>query len=71
MGFQQLVMEPIARGPLYISTKLVNRAVAKMKPSKAAGLSGITSEMLKSSGNAGTIMIANLANAIIRDRVVP
>ena len=42
-----------------------------MKPSKAAGLSGITSEMLKSSGNAGTIMIANLANAIIRDRVVP
>lgn len=66
-----LVAEPIAGVPLYISTELVNKAVAKMKPGKAAGPSGITSEMLKSSGNAGSIMIANLLNAIIRDGVVP
>ena len=42
-----------------------------MKPGRAAGPSGITSKMLKSSGNAGSTMIADLANAIIRDGVVP
>ena len=42
-----------------------------MKPGKAAGPSGIISEMLKSSGDSGTKLMAELINKIIKVGVVP
>ena len=57
---------PNAGVPLLIKAEMVNNAITKMKPGKAAGPSGIVAEMLKSSGTSGTNLIADLINEIIK-----
>ena len=50
---------------------MVKKAISKMKSSKAAGPPGIVVEMIKAAGDAGAIMIRDLATTIIRDGKVP
>ena len=57
--------------PLFIKAEMVNNAITKMKPGKAAGPSGIVTEMLKSSGTSGTNLIVDLINEIIKYGEVP
>ena len=62
---------PISGPPIYITVKMVTNAIAKMKPGKAAGPSGIVAEMLKSAGATGATLVTNLANAIIKYGKIP
>ena len=60
--------EPLIEGPpIPITIDMVEKAISKMKSSKATGPSGIVVEMIKAAGDTGAIMIRNLATAIIRD----
>ena len=42
-----------------------------MKSNKAAGPSGVVSDMLKAAGEAGTIWVTDLCNAVVRDGKIP
>ena len=59
---ENLYDKPNAGVPLFIKAVMVNNAITKMKPGKPAGPSGIVAELLKSSGNSGTKLIAGLIN---------
>ena len=47
------------------------KAITKMKTGKAAGPSGIVAEMLKASGDTGARLVADLANDMVRNGVIP
>ena len=47
------------------------KAITKMKTSKAAGPSGIVVEMLKASGDTGARLVADLANDMVINDVIP
>ena len=47
------------------------KAITKMKTDKAAGPSGIVAEMLKASGDTGARLVADLANDMVRNGVIP
>jgi len=42
-----------------------------MKNNNAAGLSGVVSEMLRPSGNAGPEWVADVWNAVVKDGKIP
>ena len=54
-----------------IQQKEISKALAKMKVGKAAGSSGVVTEMLKASGEDGLTCLENLFNGIIRERKIP
>ena len=54
-----------------ITNDMVRKAVCKMIPGKAAGPSGVVSEMVKASGGAGIELIRDLINAIITQNCIP
>ena len=51
--------------------EMVVKAITKMKTGKAAGPSGIVAEMLKASGDTGARLVADLANDMVRNGVIP
>ena len=62
---------PIAGPPPSVSTKLVRKALSKMKCGKAAGPSGIIAEMLKATGEEGIEKLREIADAVITNGVIP
>ena len=53
-----------------LNNKIV-KAITKMKTGKSAGPSGIVAEMLKASGDTGARLVADLANDMVRNGVIP
>ena len=51
--------------------KEISEALAKMKVGKAAGSSGVVTEMLKASGEDGLTCLEKLFNGIILERKIP
>ena len=49
----------------------VHAAIKKMKNNKAAGPSGVISDMIKAAGETGTIWITDLCNSIVREGKIP
>ena len=49
----------------------VHAAIKKMKNNKAAGPSGVISDMIKAAGETGTIWIMDLCNSIVREEKIP
>ena len=66
-----LSADPVAGPAIIITVDMVRSAIARMKLGKAAGPSGIVAEMLKASGEAGARLIADLANAMIKNGDAP
>ena len=59
-------------GPaMQIKKEWVEEAIRKMKNGKAAGISGIVTEMVKASEDTGIELITSLTNQIIKDGVIP
>ena len=54
-----------------IITAMVRKAINKMSPGKAAGLSGIVAEMLKAASPSGASMIRDLIENIIFENRIP
>ena len=50
---------------------MVVKAITKMKTGKVAGPSGIVAEMLKTSGDTGARLVADLANDMVRNGAIP
>ena len=65
------VVGPVVGPPIHIDVEMVVKAITKMKTGKADGPSGKVAEMLKASGDTGTRLIADLANDMVRNGVVP
>ena len=64
-------VDPVSSAPILIDRSMVRKAVRKMKNGKAAGPSGIVSEMVKAAEEDSVDMISDLINQIIREGVVP
>lgn len=62
---------PTAGPPITVTAEMVLLAIKRMKIGKAAGPSGVMTEMLKASGLKGAQVIADLANAIIATGHIP
>jgi len=59
-------------GPIEeITCKEIREAMKKMKSGKAAGPSGVYSEMLNATGEVGIQWMTNLCNAIVREGKIP
>ena len=63
--------DPVQGAPPLITSEMVGKAVAKMKPGKAAGPSGIIAEMLKAGDEHCFQLLADLANCIISENEIP
>ena len=63
--------EPVAGPWPRIEKEAVSRAINRMKWGKAAGVSELTAEMLKASGDIGVDLVTNLVNAIMYECRVP
>ena len=61
------VEHPVSGPAVRVTEKMVEKAVSKMKNGKAAGPSGIVSEMVKAAGEVGLHMVTNLVNQIIME----
>ena len=57
--------------PLYTTEEMISKAIAKMKTDKAAGPSGIVTEMIRSAGKEIIKSITNLANKTIKEGCIP
>ena len=68
---EDLTADPIGGPPIHIDVEMVVKAITKMKTGKAAGPSGIVAEMLKASGDTGARLVADLANDMVRNGVIP
>ena len=68
---EDLTADPIVGPPIHIDVEMVVKAITKMKTGKAAGPSGIVAEMLKASGDTGARLVADLANDMVRNGVIP
>ena len=66
-----LTADPVVGPPIHIDVEMVVKAITKMKTGKAAGPSGIVAEMLKASGDTGARLVADLANDMVRNGVIP
>lgn len=62
---------PVQGPPLLITQQMVDKSIKKMKSGKAPGPTGIVAEMLLASSDICSELIADLANAIIRDGEMP
>ena len=54
-----------------IINDMVRKAVCKIIPGKAAGPSGVVSEMIKTSGGADIELIRDFINAVIAQNCIP
>ena len=63
--------EPVSGPAEKISVVEVRAAIAKAKSGKAAGPSGVVSEMLKAAGEEGEKWVADLCNSIVREGCMP
>ena len=64
--------DPVVGPPIHIDVEMVVKAITKMKTGKVAGPSGIiVAEMLKASGDTGARLVADLANDMVRNGVIP
>ena len=68
---EDLTTDPAFGLPIRITIEMVAKAIMKMKNGKAAGPSGIVTEMLKASGDTGVRLVADLANDMIRNGTIP
>ena len=68
---EDLTADPVVGPPMHIDVEMVVKAITKMKTGKAAGPSGIVAEMLKVSGDTGARLVADLANDMVRNGVIP
>ena len=68
---EDLTADPVVGPPIRIDVEMVVKAITKMKTGKAAGPSGIVAEMLKASGDTGARLVADLANDMVRNGVIP
>ena len=69
---EDLTADPVVGPPIHIDVEMVVKAITKMKTGqKAAGPSGIVAEMLKASGDIGARLVADLANDMVRNGVIP
>ena len=68
---KDLTADPVVGPPVHIDVEMVVKAITKMKTGKAAGPSGIVAEMLKASGDTGARLVADLANDMVRNGVIP
>ena len=66
---KSLVLEDPVFGPQpQIDRESVKSALAKMKKGKAPGTSGVVTEMLLASGNAGLDMMTSLLNCMLKEK---
>ena len=56
---------PVEGRPPPITDKMVTKALAKMKPGKSAGHSGIIVEMLKATGSRGIEFLHELIKSVV------
>ena len=68
---EDLTADPVVGPPIHVDVEMVVKAIIKMKTGKAAGPSGIVAEMLKASGDTGARLVADLANDMVRNGVIP
>ena len=68
---EDLTADPVVGPRIHIDVEMVVKAITKMKTGKAAGPSGIVAEMLKASGDTGARLVADLANDMVRNGVIP
>ena len=68
---EDLTADPVVGPPIHRDVEMVVKAITKMKTGKAAGPSGIVAEMLKASGDTGARLVADLANDMVRNGVIP
>ena len=64
-------VHPVVSPAPLVSVDMVYDSVKKMKAGKAAGPTGVVSEMLIAGGESCMKVVADLINSIIRDRKVP
>ena len=62
---------PEERPPPPVSNDLIRKALGKIKCGKAAGLSGINSEMLKAAGEVGIELLTELNEVVFCNDVIP
>ena len=63
--------EPVLGPPPEIDEDSVRQSLNKMKKGKASGVSGVVSEMLCASGDAGVTRLTKLFNQIIAENLIP
>ena len=68
---EDLTADPVVGPPIHIDVEMVVKAITMMKTGKAAGPLGIVAEMLKASGDTGSRLVADLANDMVRNGVIP
>ena len=66
-----IVNDPMIGPPPEIDEESVRQALNKMKKGKASGVSGVVSEMLSASGDAGITRLTKLFNQIIAQNQIP
>ena len=64
-------VEHISGPPIFVSSEMVLCTLRKMKYGKATGPSGIVGEMLKSSPDVCSRLIADICNAIVKEGRIP
>ena len=64
-------VHPVVGPARLVSVDMVYDSVKKMKAGKAAGPTGVVSEMLIAGGESCMKVVVDLINSIIRDRKVP
>ena len=68
---EDLTADLVVGPPVHIDVEMVVEAITKKKTGKSAGPSGIVAEMLKASGDTGARLVADLANDMVRNGVIP
>ena len=69
---EDLLEESPVEGPSEpITLEMITKAISKMASGKAAGPSGIVTEMLKPDGEAGTVEVRDLIEDIISEGCIP
>ena len=64
-------VEPTQGPAIYFTDDMVKDATKPMKQGKAAGPTGTVAEMLFAAGDEGAKLITSLANAIVREGIIP
>ena len=65
------VADPVLGPPPFVTREMAEKSICKMKLGKAPGPSGVVTEMMKTSSNVCSEMIADLTNSIIRENTMP
>ena len=64
-------VSPVCGPSPRISTLKEVATIDKMKQGKSSGPTGVVSEMLKAAGETGTMWMADVCNAVVRDGRIP